>query len=147
MLKARSDFKLACLPNRGADCVCSHIQDSDSLLVTRSFGLPSHSNQLSPALYSCYLMKLLYNIIFLSSDAHSNVRNQHCRALPVLCRALIVLLVLISGIVNVHPGPSTSPNSYLCSDICFTDVCSLQSLGFLHINTRSLLPKFDKLKV
>ena len=80
---------------------------------------------------------------------HSDVINQHCRALPVLCSALIVLLLMISGNVRVHPGPSTvaSPNSDLCSDICFTDFCSRKSLGFLHVNTRSLLPKMDQLKV
>lgn len=80
---------------------------------------------------------------------HTDVRNQHCRALPVLCRALIVLLLMISGNVHVHPGPTTvaSPNSDLYSDICFTDFCSCKSLGFLHVNTRSVLHKMDQLKV
>ena len=88
-------------------------------------------------------------MILLPSDAHSDVINQHCWALPVLCRALIVLLLMISGNVHVHPGPSTvaSPNSDLCSDICFTDLLSRKSLGFLHVNTRSLLPKMDQWKV
>ena len=88
-------------------------------------------------------------MILLPSNAHSNVINQHSRALPVLCHALIVLLLMISGNVHVHPCPSTvaSPNSDLCSDICFTDFCSCKSLGFLHINTRSLLPKMVQLKV
>ena len=91
------------------------------------------------------LLKLLYNIILLSSNAHSNVINQHCRALLVLCRALIVLLLMMSGNVHVHPGPSivAIPNSDLYSDICFTDFC----MGFLHVNTRSVLPKIDQLKV
>jgi hypothetical protein len=94
-------------------------------------------------------MKLLYNMILLPSNAHSNVINQHCSALPVLCRALIVLLLMISGNVHVHPGPSTvaSPNSDLCSDICFTDFCSRKSQGFLQVNTRSLWPNIDQLKV
>ena len=86
-------------------------------------------------------------MIFLPSNALSNAINQHCRALPVLCRALIVLLLMISGNVHVHPGPTTSPNSDLCSDICFTDLCSRKNLVFLHINTRSVLPKMDQLKV
>ena len=38
-------------------------------------------------------------------------------------------------------------NSDLCSDICFTDFCFRKSQGFLHANTRSLLPKMDQLKV
>ena len=121
-----ADYERSCLPNRGTDYVCSHTRDNDSLLVIQTFGLPSYPNHLSPALYSCYLMKLLYNMILLPSDAHSNVINQHCRALPGLCRAVIVLLLMISGNVQVHPGPSTvaSTNSDLCTDICFTDFCS-----------------------
>ena len=117
--------------------VCSHTRDSDSLLVTQTLGLPSYSNHLSLALYSCYLMKFLYNMTLLPSNAHSDVINQHCGDLPVLCRALIVLLLMISGNMHIHPGPSTvaSPNSDLCSDICFTDFCSCKSLGFLHVNT------------
>ena len=88
-------------------------------------------------------------MILLPSDAHSDVINQHCRALPVLCRALIVLLLMISGNVHVHPGPSTvaSPNSDLCSDICFTDFCSRKKLVFLHFDTLSLFPNKDQLKV
>ena len=67
---------------------------------------------------------------------HIDVLNQHCRALLVLCHALIVLLLMISGNVHVHPGPPTvaSPNSDLCSDICLTVFCSRNSLGFLHLN-------------
>ena len=98
---------------------------------------------LTTSLYSCYLMKLLYNMILLTSNAHSIVINQHCRALPVLSRALILLLLMISGNVYVHPGPSTidSHNSDLCPVICFTYLCSHKSLGFLPFNIRSLLPK------
>jgi exonuclease III len=31
--------------------------------------------------------------------------------------------------------------------MCFTDFCCCKSLGFLHVNTRSLLPKMNQLKV
>ena len=40
------DYKLS-LPNLGTDYVRSHTWDSDSLLVTQNFGLPSYSNHLS----------------------------------------------------------------------------------------------------
>ena len=124
-------------------------RDYDSLLVTLTFGSSSYSDHLSPTLYSCCMMKMLYNKIMLPSNAHSDVINQHRRDLPVLCRALIVLLLMISGIVHVPPCPSTvaRPNFDVCSDICFADFCSRKSLGFLHINTGSLLPKMDQLKV
>ena len=35
----------------------------------------------------------------------------------------------------------------LPADICFGDCCSRKSLGFQLVNTRSLLPKMDQLKV
>jgi hypothetical protein len=124
--------------------VCSHPRDSDSLLVTQTLGLPSYSNHLSLALYSCYLMKLLYNMIFLPSDAHSDVINQHCRALLVLCRALIVILLMISGNVNVL---LLTP-ILICALISASLISALiKALGFLHFNTRSLLPKMYQLKV
>lgn len=58
------DYELACIANF---LVCSHTRDSDSLLVTWTLGLPSYSNHVSPALYSCYLIQLLYNMILLPS--------------------------------------------------------------------------------
>ena len=73
----------------------------------------------------CHLMQM--------SLWHSYVINQQCRALPVLCHALIVLLLMTFVNVHVHPGPSTvaSPNSDLCSDICFTNFCSLEEAYYL----------------
>ena len=58
-----------------------------------------------------------------SSNAHSNVINQHCRALPVLCCALIVLVFMISGNVHLHPGPFTvtSPNFDFLLDVILTN--------------------------
>ena len=40
-----------------------------------------------------------------------DVINHDCRALHVLCRALIILLLMIFGNVHVHPGPSTVASS------------------------------------
>ena len=111
--------------------------------------LASLPNHLTLALYSCYLMKLLYNMILLPSHTHSNViKNQHCRALPVVCCSLIVLRLMISGNVHVHPGSSTvaRPKSDLCSDFCFTDFCSRKSLGFLHVKPPDqVLKQWDSL--
>ena len=75
-------YELACLPNCGTDYVRSHSWDADSLLVRWTPGLPSYSNHLSLVLYSCYLMKSLYNMILLPSNAHSNEDSSPC---PLPC--------------------------------------------------------------
>lgn len=72
-------------------------------------------------------------------------------------RCLIVLLLLISGNIQPNPGPEHSfftnishasvtpqPAKNLTT---FDHFCSRKSLGLLHINIRSLLPKLDELKV
>ena len=63
-----------------------------------------------------------------------------------LCRALIVLLLMISGNVDVHPSTVASSNADLCSDNSFTYLRSLKSLAF-HVNIKSSLSKMDRLKV
>lgn len=56
-------------------CLFTQPWDRLCLLGTQTLGLPSYSNHLSPAFYSCYLMKLLNNMILLPSNAHSNVKS------------------------------------------------------------------------
>uniref|UniRef100_A0A8C7E0X5 Reverse transcriptase domain-containing protein n=1 Tax=Oncorhynchus kisutch TaxID=8019 RepID=A0A8C7E0X5_ONCKI len=58
---------------------------------------------------------------------------------PVLIafsRTLILLLLCSAGDVEVNPGPACpqAPS--------FVDFCDRKSLGFMHVNIRSLLPKF-----
>lgn len=53
-------------------------------------------------------------------------------------RCLIMLMLLMSGNVLPNPGPHAAPN--------FTTPIELKSrsvLGFIHLNTHSLLPKLD----
>ena len=122
VLEALLTMNLLVYPTVG-QTVCFHTRDSDSLLVTRTLGLPSNYNHISPALYSRCLRKLLYNMNLLPSNAHSNVINQHCRTHPALCCALIVLLLMISRNVHVHPGPSTVARAQVrFGAICFTDL-------------------------
>lgn len=70
-----------------------------------------------------------------------------CRNIISRSRILILLLI-ISGNVHVHLGPLSSTNiSTLDSDLNFDKFCSRKNLGFLHINTRTLISKLDQLKL
>lgn len=69
-------------------------------------------------------------------------------------RDFIILLLMISGNVHLNPGPGVSPgNDYVSfshlSDaemLTFNGFCNRKSLGLMHLNIRSLLPKLDELK-
>ena len=135
------------------DSVCSNNRDTASLMVVRTFGLTPNMNSIIPPLLSCFIMSLLHKMVLLPSGVHTTVSKKqlHCSTSSALCRVLILILLMISGNVHVHPGPSsdvTSPNAGLASnDLCFDYFCARKNLGFLHVNTRSILPKMDQLKV
>ena len=57
------DYELACLPIRGTVYVSSTLGTLTLYWLRGLLAPPSYSNHLSPALYSCYPMKLLYNMI------------------------------------------------------------------------------------
>ena len=125
-------------------------------LFAASLPPPAH-NKCEPPLLSCVIMRSLHKMITLHSTVNVRTKQtRHCDSLLSLGRALIVLLLMISGNVHVHPGPSIvcSPSSDLCPDVnlCHNDLsvpdfCSRKALGFLHVNARSLLPKIDQIKV
>jgi len=59
-------------------------------------------------------------------------------------RCLVFLLLLLSGNVQPNPGPPSSSSS--SSQIAIpADFKSRSGLGFIHLNVRSLLPKFGHL--
>ncbi len=141
------------LPSGKTDNVYSINRDTASLMVVRTFGLTPNMNSAIPPLLSCSILSLLHKMVLLPSDVHTTVskKQPHCSASSAFCCALTLLLLMISGNVHVHPRPSsdvTFPNAGLASnDLCFDDFCARKNLGFLHVNTRSLLPKMDQLKV
>ena len=64
---------------------------------------------------------------------------------PVLLafsRSLILLLLRSSGDVEVNPGPAVPSSTPIPQGLSFDDFCNRNSLGFMHVNIRSLLPKF-----
>ena len=64
---------------------------------------------------------------------------------PVLIafsRTLILLFLCSSGDVEVNPGPAVPSSTPIPQALSFVDFCNRKSLGFMHGNIRSLLPKF-----
>ena len=55
---------------------------------------------------------------------------------------LILLLLCSSGDVEVNPGPVVPSFTPTPQVLSFVDLCNRKSLGFMHVNIRSLLPKF-----
>ena len=63
---------------------------------------------------------------------------------PVLIafsRTLILLLLCSSGDVEVNPGPVAPSITPIPQALSFVDFCNRKSIGFMHVNIRSLLPK------
>ena len=139
------------------DKVYSFDRDSASLMILQTFGLMPDRFSVTLALLSCFIMRTLIKIIALPNKLHTTVllKQHYCSSSDVLCRALIILLLMISGNVHIHPGPSSDvlsgvvfPTDRVASkNICFDDFCNRNNLGFLHVNARSILPKLDQLKV
>jgi hypothetical protein len=60
-------------------------------------------------------------------------------------RILILLLLCSSGDVEVNPGPAVPSSTPTPQVLSFVDFCNRKSLGFMHVNIRSLLPTFVEL--
>jgi len=122
-------------------------------MLTRLFGLP-----LNVPLMACHIMKLLQGMILMPSGNIVQFKKKPYGSLLPFGRALIILLLILSGNVHVHPGPAVTvnpisaaapgPDANPCLEgISFTNFCSRKALGFLHIYSRSLLSKIDQLKL
>jgi hypothetical protein len=106
-------------------------------LITQCLGLPPLYLYLHPTipLSAHYALNLFYHA---QKSAPFILRPKRTRR-PVLLafsRTLILLLRCSSGDVEANPGPSCF------QALSFVDFCERKSLGFLHVNIRSLLPKF-----
>ena len=53
-----------------------------------------------------------------------------------------LILLFSSGDVEVNPGPAVPSSTPIPQALSFDDFCNRYSLGFMHVNIRSLLPKF-----
>ena len=57
-------------------------------------------------------------------------------------RTLNILLLCSSADVEVNPGPAVPSFTPTPQVLSFVDFCNRKGLGFMHVNIRSLLPKF-----
>lgn len=116
-------------------------RDATSLFITQRLGLPPLNSHLIP-LSIHYALNLFHHA---QKSALFILRTQCTRrpVLKALSRTLILLLICSSGDVEVNPGPVTPSIIPIPQALSFVDFCNRKSLGFLHVNIRSLLPKFD----
>ena len=72
------------------------------------------------------------------------LRSERARP-PVLIafsRTLILLLLYSSCNVELNPWPAVPSSTPIPQVLSLVDFCNRKSLGFMHVNFRSLLPKF-----
>ena len=110
-------------------------RDTTSLIITQCLGLPPLYPHPTIPLSAHYALNIFYHA---QKPAPLILCPQRSRR-PVLIafsRTLILLLLCSAGDVEVNPGPACpqAPS--------FVDFCDRKSLGFMHVNIRSLLPKF-----
>ena len=97
-----------------------------TLLVTQTFGPPSYSKHLFSALYSCYLMKFLYNMILLPSFSSLQLAtgtscNKHSnwtvlsQSLHSKTQSWTLLLKVVVALCDVLLSLSSCP---LCCFLC-----------------------------
>ena len=109
-------------------------RDATPLIVTQYLGLTPLYPQPTIPLSVHYSQNLSYHA---QKSAPFILCSQRTRR-PVLIAfsRTLILLLCSSGDVEVNPGP-VCPQA-----LSFVDFCNRKSLGFMHVNIRSLLPKF-----
>ena len=116
-------------------------RDNISFIITICTGLlPLYSHPTIP-LSVHYALNIFYRA---QKSAPFTLCNE-CTRCPVLLafsRTLILLLLCSSGDVEVNPGPAAPSSTPIPQALSFVDFCNRKSLGFMHVNIRSLLPKF-----
>ena len=110
-------------------------RDYISLIITQCLGLPPMYSHPALPLSVHYAFNLYYRA---QKPAPFTERARR----PVLIafsRTLILLLLCSSGDVEVNPGPAVPSSTPTPQVLSFVDFCNRKSLGFMHVNIRSLL--------
>ena len=119
-------------------------RDKTSLIITQCLGLhPLYSHPTIPSSVH-YALNLFYH----TQKSAPFILCSQCTRRPVLIafsRTLILLLLCSSADVEVNPGPVASSTTPIPQALSFVDFCNCKSLDFMHVNIRSLLPKFYSL--
>ncbi len=117
-------------------------REVSSFWITKTTGLPSLSVICFP-LYS-YILVQQFPVPSSLTQAKPPCDKQRHSFCTGFWRLFIILILLISG--NIHPNPRPAPDNPAVSNLSFNDFCERKSLGFLHVNIHSLLPKLDLLQ-
>uniref|UniRef100_A0A8K9X1H2 Reverse transcriptase domain-containing protein n=1 Tax=Oncorhynchus mykiss TaxID=8022 RepID=A0A8K9X1H2_ONCMY len=115
-------------------------RDNISLFITQYLGLPPLYSHPTLPLSVHYTLMLFYR----PQKPPFTLCSRRSRR-PILIafsRTLILLLLCSSGDVEVNPGPAVPSSTPIPQALSFYDFCNRNSLGFMHVNIRSLLPKF-----
>uniref|UniRef100_A0A8C7DT40 Reverse transcriptase domain-containing protein n=1 Tax=Oncorhynchus kisutch TaxID=8019 RepID=A0A8C7DT40_ONCKI len=115
-------------------------RDNISLFITQYLGLPPLYSHPTIHLSVHYTLMLFYR----PQKPPFTLCSRRSRR-PILIafsRTLILLLLCSSGDVEVNPGPAVPSSTPIPQALSFDDFCNRNSLGFMHVNIRSLLPKF-----
>lgn len=128
----------------GTSGIFDLFRDAISFFTTLHLGLPQLNTYTAISIASYTALQLGYYDL-IPSSLYNATRQSKRPVLKAMCHTLIFLLLCSSGDVELNPGPKT-PSAFSESQaISFTDFCDRKSLGFMHINIRSLLPKLDLL--
>ena len=114
-------------------------RDNISLIITQCLGLPPMYSHPTIALSVHYALNLFYCA---QKPAPFTLCSERTRR-PVLIAfsfTLILLLLCSYGDVEVSLGPAVPSSTPIPQVLSFVDFCNRKSLGFMHVNTRSLLP-------
>ena len=116
-------------------------RDNISLIITQCLGLPPMYSHSTIPLSVHYALNLFYRT---QKPAPFTLCFELTRR-PVLLafsHTLILLFLCSYGDVEVYPGPAVPSSTPTPQVLSFVDFGNGKSLGFMHVNIKSLLPKF-----
>ena len=117
-------------------------KDETSLIATQRIGLPPLYSHSTIPLSVHYALNLFYHA---QKYAPFSPCPQRTRQPFLIAFSLILLLLCSSGDVEVNPGPVAPSSIPIPQALSFVDFCNRKSRGFMHVNIRSLFPKFYSL--
>ena len=114
-------------------------RDKTSLIITQPIGLPPLYSHPTMPLSVYYALNLFYHT---QKSTPFILCPQRTRRPVLIAFSLTLILIFSSGDVEVNPGPVVPSSTPIPQAQSFVDFSNRKSLGFMHVNIRSLLPKF-----
>ena len=114
-------------------------RENISLIITQYLGLPPLYLHPTIPLSVHYTLKLFHRP---QKPPFTLCSRRSRRPILIAFSRTIILLLCSSGDVEVNPGPAVPSSTPVPQALSFDYFCNRNSLGFMHVNIRSLLPKF-----